>query len=70
MFEVTFPPKTLKQLPQNTTLKDEQISHLHVIMIDNAELKDGKMLNEIRNLEVNRGLKNALNRFLTNLIKE
>lgn len=52
------------------TLKDEQISNLHVIMIDNAKLKDGKMLNEIRNLEINRGLKNALKRFLTNLIKE
>lgn len=35
--------------------KDEQNSHLHVIMIDNAKLKDKNMLNENRNLEVNRG---------------
>lgn len=45
----------LKQLPQNRTLKDEQNSHLHVIMIDNAKLKGKNMLNENRNLEVNRG---------------
>lgn len=44
--------------------KDEQNSHLHVIMIDNAKLKDTNMLNENRNLEVNRGWKIWFERFL------